>query len=221
MAALDSATLAARFAYVSVRESLDFPAVNCPADKLIELLTALRDEDGFTFLADITAIDHFEASPRFEVIYHVYHLEAHTYIRIGVACEDDDEPSVPSVVEMWAGANWHEREVYDMFGITFDGHPDMRRILMWDEYPYFPLRKEFPLAGHEVELPAADVRERTGTKVKPAPMMGGPFHAPQGKSTTMRRREPRADDESWTEGDEKDELQAVTERPREFGGTAD
>jgi len=219
MAALDTTSLIAKYAFLSPRDTLDYPAVNCPAEELVGFLQKLRDDEGFTFLADVTAIDHYEASPRFEVVYHLYHLEKHTYVRVATPCADDEEPSVPTISGLWAGANWHERETYDMFGIKFDGHPDLRRILMWESYPYFPLRKEFPLAGHEVELPADDVVDRTGVKVKPAPMMGGPFHAPQ--RGTMRRREPRADDESWTEASEKDELQAVNETPREFQGTAD
>ncbi|MEM9226432.1 MAG: NADH-quinone oxidoreductase subunit C, partial [Verrucomicrobiota bacterium] len=75
------------------------------------------------------------------------------------------------------------------------------RILMWDDYPYYPLRKEFPLAGIETDLPAADVAEASGAKVIPAPMMGGPFHAPQ--TGEMSEREPRAADQSWTEEKEK------------------
>jgi len=101
-----------------------------------------------------------------------------------------------------------------MFGIRFEGHPDLRRILMWDGYPWYPLRKEFPLAGHEVELPSAETTERTGAKVLPAPMMGGPFHAPQ--RGTMRKREPRADDESWTEIRHKRPDEAQAPKPRDF-----
>jgi NADH-quinone oxidoreductase subunit C len=84
-----------------------------------------------------------------------------------------------------------------MFGIRFDGHPDMRRILMWDEYPHFPLRKDFPLAGIETELPDDEVAAETKEKVRPAPMAGGPFVAPQ--ESHMSQREPRARDESWNE----------------------
>lgn len=179
------------------RASADWPAWNCPQEDLLALLGYLRDEHGFDFLVDVTAIDHFETRPRFEVVYHLYSTHRHEYLRVATPCADAAEPSCFSVTSLWPTADWHERETYDMFGIRFEGHPDLRRILMWDEYPYFPLRKEFPLAGKEVPLPSAEVEEVTGVTAKPAPMMGGPFHAPQ--KGRMSGREPRADDESWTE----------------------
>jgi len=124
-------------------------------------------------------------------------------VRVAADCENDEEPSSPSAVELYAAADWHERECYDMFGIRFEGHPDLRRILMWEDYPYYPLRKDFPLAGFDSELSDEEVAEETGARVIPAPMMGGPFVAPQKKF--MSEREPRAKDESWTEKKEKPE----------------
>jgi len=183
--------------YLTKRESADWPALNCPQDKLLPLLEYLKTEQGFDFLSDLTAIDHFEASPRFEVVYQLFSTERHEYLRLATACRGQTDPVCPSVVNLWDTANWHEREAFDMFGIHFEGHPDLRRILMWDSYPYHPLRKEFPLAGKEVEFPSEELTEATGTSVKPAPMMGGPFHASQ--TGSMSTREPRADDESWTE----------------------
>ena len=206
--------LLARYDFLQLRESLDHLAYNCPSDRLMALLQALRDEHGYDLLSDVTAIDHFEASPRYEVVYHLFSTEQHKWVRIATPCAGDEEPVCPSVVSLWPGANWHERETYDMFGIRFEGHPDLRRILMWDGYPWYPLRKEFPLAGHEVELPSAETTERTGAKVLPAPMMGGPFHAPQ--RGTMRKREPRADDESWTEIRHKRPDEAQAPKPRDF-----
>lgn len=187
--------------FLSKRESLDHPAVNCPAERLLELLAELRDRHGLDMLTDITAIDWHEQSPRFTVVYHLFSTEGHSYFRVACDCGDDEEPVIPSVSSLWPGANWHERETYDMFGIKFEGHPDLRRILMWEDYPYFPLRKDFPLAGKDVDLPGADVAEETGARVIAAPMMGGPFHASPGKP--MSEGEPRAKDESWTEEKEK------------------
>ena len=206
--------LLVQFPFLQLRESLDHPAVNCPQENLIECLTALRDQHGYDHLADLTGIDHYGVSPRFEVVYHLFSTTKCQWVRVVTPCADDNEPTAPSVVALWASANWHEREAWDLLGIRFENHPDLRRILMWESYPYHPLRKEFPLAGHEVELPAADVVERTGVRVKPAPMMGGPFHS--GQRGTMRDREPRADDESWTETFEKDEAQANREHPRDL-----
>lgn len=183
--------------YLEERASRDVQAVNCPRERLVEFLRAMRDEEQFDLLADVTAIDYYEADPRYEVLYHLFSTEKHSYLRVATPCGGVEEPSCPSVTGLWPAADWHERECYDMFGIIFEGHPDLRRILMWDGYPFYPLRKEFPLAGEEVELPSADLTEATNTKVLPAPMMGGPFHAPQ--TGPMSRREPRADDESWTE----------------------
>ncbi|MDX2110956.1 MAG: NADH-quinone oxidoreductase subunit C [Verrucomicrobiota bacterium] len=194
---MTSSELIAKYPYATERASLDHPAVNVPAHKLLEFLKAMRDEAGFDLLVDVTAIDWEGRKPRFTVVYHLLATTSPHYLRVATDCPDDAAPEVPSVVSLWAGANWHERETYDMFGIKFAGHPDLRRILMWDTYPYFPLRKEFPLAGIEVPFPAADVAERTGESVKPAPMMGGPFTATHGSN--MREKEPCAKDESWTE----------------------
>ena len=144
----------------------------------------LRDEFGFDFLVDVTAIDWAEGvSPRFTVVYHLL-FDAR---RTTTSASRPTARTTPSrrcraSVELWAGANWHERETYDMFGIKFTGHPDLRRILMWDGYPYLPLRKEFPLAG--IETRAARCRSRrgdAGAKVIAAPMVGGPFVASPGE----------------------------------------
>ncbi len=206
--------LLTRYDFIQLRETLDHPAYNCPRDRVVELLQALRDEHGYDLLSDVTAIDHYEASPRFEVVYHLYSTGRHQWVRIVTPCDGDEEPTCPSIVSLWPAANWHERETYDMLGIHFEGHPDLRRILMWDGYPYYPLRKEFPLAGIETELPSAEIAERTRAKVEPAPMMGGPFHSPQ--HGTMRHREPRADDESWTETQPKQPEEAAAPQPRDF-----
>jgi len=192
----------AKFQGVTERESLDWPALNVPASLLVAAMTYLRDAQGFDMLTDVSGVDWDKASPRFSCVYHLLSTRRHIYLRVVSDCEGDrDSPGIPSLVSVWPAANWHEREAYDMFGIRFEGHPDLRRILMWDDYPHFPLRKEFPLAGVETELPDSEIAEETGVQVKAAPMAGGPFVAPQ--ESHMSRREPRARDESWNEGREK------------------
>lgn len=190
-----------KFPQITERPSSDHPAVNVAREEIVPVLKYLRDEQAFDLLMDVTAIDWAEgASPRFTVVYHLLSTtKAGNYIRVAAPCGGTEaEPTAPSVVSLWAGANWHERECYDFFGIKFEGHPDLRRILMWDGYPYFPLRKEFPLAGIETDLPADDVVEETGTKVVAAPMAGGPFVASTGE-INLTEAEPRAKDESWAD----------------------
>jgi NADH-quinone oxidoreductase subunit C len=204
--AADATTaLREKFPQATVRASLDHPAVNIPAADVPAVLKYLRDESGFDLLTDVTAIDWAEGvSPRFTMVYHLLSTTSHAYLRVAADCVNDAEPSVPSVVSLWPGANWHERETYDMFGIKFEGHPDLRRILMWEGYPHFPLRKDFPLAGIETPLPDAEVAAETGTNLIAAPMMGGPFVAAPGE-INLTEAEPRAKDESWTEKREKPE----------------
>jgi NADH-quinone oxidoreductase subunit C len=197
------AALKEKFPQATDRVSSDHPAVNVPSGEAFAVVKYLRDEFAFDLLADLTAIDWAEGvSPRFTVVYHLFSTTHHGYVRVCADCADSSEPSMPSVVPLWAGANWHERECFDMFGIKFTDHPDLRRILMWDEYPHFPLRKEFPLAGIEVPLPDIQIAEATGTKVIAAPMMGGPFVAAPGE-INLTEAEPRAKDESWSEREEK------------------
>jgi NADH-quinone oxidoreductase subunit C len=200
-----TAALKEKFPQVAARASLDHPAVNVTAGDIVAVLKYLRDEFAFDLLSDLTAIDWAEGTtPRFTVVYHLYSTTRQVYLRVATECPDDAEPAVPTVVELWPGANWHEREAFDMFGIKFTGHPDLRRILMWDGYPYHPLRKEFPLAGIETALPDDEITEETKAKVIAAPMVGGPFVASPGEMN-MTEAEPRAKDESWNERREKTE----------------
>jgi NADH-quinone oxidoreductase subunit C len=195
--------LQARFPRVTPRASADLPAVNAPADDAVALLRCLRDEHGFDHLADLTAIDWAPgASPRFTVVWHVFSHATHDYLRVAADCASDTAPEMPSVTALWPAANWHERETYDLLGVTFTGHPDLRRILMWDGYAHHPLRKDFPLAGIETGLWDADVAGVVGAKVIAAPMAGGPFTATPG-GLNMGDAEPRAKDESWSEDAEK------------------
>jgi NADH-quinone oxidoreductase subunit C len=191
-----------QFPSATPRASLDCPAFNVPAGEVIAVLKHLRDNLAYDFLMDVTAIDwSAEKSPRFTVVWHLYSSTKHTYVRLAAECASDSEPAMPTASGLWAGADWHERETYDMLGIKFTGHPDLRRILMWDAYPYFPLRKDFPLAGLPTELSDADITEETKTGVISAPMAGGPFVATPGEP--MSDAEPRAKDEAWNERNEK------------------
>ncbi len=111
-----------------------------------------KKELGFDYLIDITSIDNFGAEPRFEIVYELYSMAGGQHLRLKLSVSED-ELEVPTVVPVWATANWHEREIFDMMGIKFTGHPDLRRILMWEGYPFYPLRKDFPLAGKASDMP--------------------------------------------------------------------
>jgi NADH-quinone oxidoreductase subunit C len=115
----------------------------------MESLTALKSEFGFDLLVDITAADYLEyegATDRFGVMYCLTNVTTGERLVVKTFVNDPD-PSLPSVYSLWKGADWMEREVYDMFGIRFAGHPDLRRILMPDEFSAYPLRKDYPLKG--------------------------------------------------------------------------
>lgn len=151
-------------------------------DALHDVLRECRDALGYAMLLDISSVDHFGDDPRFEVVHELATIDNSKHLRIKTAVAEDEEP--PSAADLWPAADWHEREVWDMMGIRFAGHPDLRRILMWEGYPHFPLRKDFPLAGRPTELP--DVAF-TGV----APLEGGPFVTSAGGEDPVRR-EPRA-----------------------------
>jgi NADH-quinone oxidoreductase subunit C len=98
----------------------------------------------FDFLMDLTAVDHWKRKPRFELVYHLYSRSTNARLRLK-APVDGSSPEAPSVTPLWPAANWYEREVFDMFGIRFRGHPDLRRILMYEEFQGHPLRKDYPI----------------------------------------------------------------------------
>ena len=117
-------------------------------ERIVEICRFLKSEAGFRFdlLADLCGIDMYTPAKRFGVIYNMYSLKNKYRIRLKTFTEESDL-KIPTVTGVWATANWHERETYDMFGIQFEGHPDLRRIYMPDEFDHFPLRKDFPLMG--------------------------------------------------------------------------
>ncbi len=142
-----------------------------------------RDRMGFDYLVDVSSVDHFGQEPRYEMVYELYSLREEFHIRLKTEVSEDDNSS-PTVSDIWPTADWHEREVYDLMGIRFIDHPDLRRILMWEGYPYHPLRKDFPLEGKTTDLPGVAFSE-------PAPLAGGPFVTVPTDGTTQVR-EPRA-----------------------------
>ena len=150
---------------------------------LREVAQFCRDELSFDYLIDITSIDNFGEEPRFEIVYELYSLTLAVHLRLKLRVSEEIG-AVDTVSDIWPTANWHEREIYDMMGLKFNGHPDLRRILMWDGYPFFPLRKEFPLEGLPSEMPDVAFTEA-------APMEGGPFVTMPSTATT-KDREPRA-----------------------------
>ena len=152
-------------------------------DSLIEIMTFCKKYLGFDYLVDLTAVDNLGTNPRYEVVYELYSYSDSCHLRIKVGV-DESEREVSSVVDLWPTANWHEREAFDMIGVTFSGHPDMRRILMWEGYPYYPLRKDFPLAGKTSDMPDVAFSE-------PVPLEGGPFVTSPSSATTDKR-EPRS-----------------------------
>ncbi len=153
-------TLAASFADIDFApdtlirrgdEPGDQEYVRVPADRLLDVMRFLRDDEQCKFeqLCDLTCVDYLnfsKAHDRYGVIYSLLSISLNH--RLWVKCfVNDPAPEVPSVTAIWTGANWMEREVYDMFGIIFTGHPDLRRILTWDAFEAHPLRKDYPLRG--------------------------------------------------------------------------
>ncbi len=152
------------------------------AEKIAAICVFAKEELGFNYLLDISSVDNYGDDPRWTVVYELSRLPDDVHLRLKTKVSEE-KSELPSVIGVWRTADWHEREIYDMMGIRFRGHPDLRRILMWEGYPYFPLRKDFPLAGKPSELP--DVAFS-----KPAPLEGGPFVTLAGGKDSMAR-EPR------------------------------
>ncbi len=134
---------------LTISEFRDNRRVVVAADNLVALLETLKNSHGFSMLVDITCVDYLEyegASDRFGVVYCLLNMTTGERLIVRTFI-NDPSPSLPTVTTLWKGADWMEREVYDMFGITFTGHPDLRRILMPDEFTAFPLRKDYPIKG--------------------------------------------------------------------------
>ena len=127
-------------------------------ERLLDVCDYLKREEKFNLLTDLTAVDRYGSDPRFEVVYNLYSFAHNQRLRLKVRLADAE--TVPSVTPVWGAANWLEREAYDMFGIRFDGHPNLRRILMPDEWRGHPLRKDYDI----IQQDTAWVRENLGIK---------------------------------------------------------
>jgi NADH-quinone oxidoreductase subunit C len=153
------------------------------ARKIVQVCEFASNSLGCNYLVDLSSVDNYGHDPRWMLVYELRNLDQNCEIRIQTEVSEESS-ELPTVSHIWPTANWHEREIFDLMGIRFTGHPDLRRIIMWEGYPHHPLRKDFPLAGKPTEMP--DVAFS-----KSAPLEGGPFvTSPGGKDTS--EREPRA-----------------------------
>ncbi len=125
---------------------------------LLDVCTFLRDdpESAFDFLADVTAVDYIGTAPRFELVYHLRSIARGQRVRLKTRVSEES-PRVASLTSVWRGANWLERETYDMYGIVFDGHPDLRRIYLYEEFQGHPLRKDYPKEKRQPLVTQRDV----------------------------------------------------------------
>jgi NADH-quinone oxidoreductase subunit C len=117
--------------------------------KIASICGFLKYDQNFVRLSSVTAVDRYPAEPRFEVVYHLHSVERNARVRLKCRVRGED-PVIESVTSVWRGANWYEREVFDLFGIRFLNHPDLRRILMPDDWEGFPLRKDYPITGNRI-----------------------------------------------------------------------
>ena len=152
------------------------------AEQIAQVCACAKKELGFDYLVDITSVDNYGDDPRWTMVYHLYGYGHRCHLRLKTDVAEE-KSKLPTVTTVWRTADWHEREIYDMMGVHFRGHPDLRRILMWEGYPYFPLRKDFPLAGRPSVLPEVAFTNS-------APLEGGPFVTVAGGKNTIAR-EPR------------------------------
>jgi NADH-quinone oxidoreductase subunit C len=119
------------------------------ASKIASVCGFLKYDRKFVRLSSVTAVDRYPAEPRFEVVYHLHAVEGNQRVRLKCRLNGAD-PAIESVTSVWRGANWYEREVFDLFGIRFQKHPDLRRILMPEDWEGYPLRKDYPITGSRI-----------------------------------------------------------------------
>lgn len=139
-------------AVLSVEQYKGEQTVYVKKSDILSVAKAIKNDFGFNLLVDVFGTDRFTDRDRFEVIYHIRNIETADFIRLLVLV-DESELTVESVSSVWSTANWHERETYDMFGVEFLNHPDLRRMYMPQDFAYFAMRKDFPLVGFEGSIP--------------------------------------------------------------------
>jgi NADH-quinone oxidoreductase subunit C len=152
-------------AVLAAKEFANQVTVTVTRDRIADVARHLKDAEDFKYCVDVTAVDWRDRQPRFDVVYHFYSFSKNARIRVKVGCADGEE--VPSIAATYLAANWSEREVFDLFGIRFTDHPDLRRIVTWDGFEGHPLRKDFPLEGID-----------TGAAIYPEEYPGGGGPAP-------------------------------------------
>ena len=137
------------FPNLEAAATMDQPSFYVSKDQLLEVVTYLKQEQNFALLLDVCAVDYYPRDPRFEVVYHLLRPQDVGRIRLKVRLADQE--LISSLVPLYPGANWPERETFDMFGIPFAGHPDLKRIYMPDDWEGYPLRKDYPVMGFPKE----------------------------------------------------------------------
>jgi NADH-quinone oxidoreductase subunit C len=142
-------------AIVEIVEFRDEQTIVLLPENLVEVCTYLKKSLQYDFLETVTAVDWPERVPRFDIVYQLLSIQHQSFVRLKVRVGQrrEEHPAVPTVTSVWTGANWYEREIYDLFGITFTGHPDLRRILMPVDWTTHPLRKDYPLSGFDLPEP--------------------------------------------------------------------
>jgi NADH-quinone oxidoreductase subunit C len=138
---------------------LDMDTLKIDRDDIVDVCKFLRQEDelDYDLMRDLTCVDYIHEEPRFEIVYHLYSIYHGHELRLKVRLKEQD-PTIDTVTSVWVGANWYEREVYDFYGIEFNNHPDLRRILLYPEFEGHPLRKDYPI---DKEQPLFEEREET------------------------------------------------------------
>ena len=142
---------------VDVRGYAGEMTIEVKAEDIVAVCKTMKENFGFSYLADIHTVDHYTDEKRFEIAYNIVNMADRHRLRISTFVEEDD-PTLESVISVWGAANWFEREAWDMMGIRFNNHPDMRRIFLPEDFQYHPMRKEFPQLGipGSIELPEKD-----------------------------------------------------------------